>query len=185
MPTSDPGFRRHHIRIYHHRILRLQKSWDGHLHPRRQKQRSSPDRLAKRHLPSRPMLPYVCSIPRTPAKSNIPSIVLSLDVMDISGEVQRDITHQILKVRLDQSGEQIPDSHSADPRNDLDRLNEQRSADYCGSCYGGLATNPSGCCNTCDEVRQAYINRGWSFSTPEAVTQVGAFPAYILCESRF
>jgi endoplasmic reticulum-Golgi intermediate compartment protein 3 len=95
--------------------------------------------------------------------------------MDVTGEVQRDITHQILKVRLDQNQEQIPNSHSADPRNDLDRLNEQRSSDYCGSCYGGLPATTNGCCNTCDEVRQAYINRGWSFSTPEAIAQVGAF----------
>jgi len=101
----------------------------------------------------------------------VPCFLLSLDVTDVSGEVQRDITHQILKVRLDQDGVQIPDSHSADPRNDLDRLNEQRSSDYCGSCYGGLATKDHGCCNTCDEVRQAYINRGWSFSSPESISQ--------------
>jgi len=101
----------------------------------------------------------------------VPCYLLSLDVMDVSGEVQRDITHQIIKVRLDQSGVQIPDSHSADPRNDLDRLNEQRTADYCGSCYGGLTTSENGCCNTCDEVRQAYTHRGWSFHSPESITQ--------------
>ena len=95
--------------------------------------------------------------------------------MDVSGEVQRDITHQIVKVRLDQNGVQIPDSQSADPRNELDRLNEQRSSDYCGSCYGGLAKDANGCCNTCDDVRQAYINRGWSFHAPESITQVGTF----------
>lgn len=109
-----------------------------------------------------------------PTEINI-SLVLSLDVMDVSGEVQRDITHQIVKVRLDQHGVVIPNSHSVDPRNDLDRLNEQRSADYCGSCYGGLSTNANSCCNTCDEVRQAYINRGWSFNTPESIAQVRAF----------
>jgi len=101
----------------------------------------------------------------------VPCYLLSLDVMDVSGEVQRDITHQIVKVRLDKDGNQIPDSHSADPRNDLDRLNEQRSSDYCGSCYGGLATNKNGCCNTCDEVRQSYVNRGWSFNSPESIAQ--------------
>jgi hypothetical protein len=101
----------------------------------------------------------------------VPCYLLSLDVMDVSGEVQRDITHQIVKVRLDQKGVQIPDSHSADPRNDLDRLNEQRSADYCGSCYGGLAVSKNGCCNNCDDVRQSYINRGWSFNAPESIAQ--------------
>lgn len=128
------------------------------------------------------MLPYVCSRPRALAKNNISPIVLSLDVMDISGEVQRDITHQILKVRLDKNGVQIPDSASADPRNDLDRLNEQRSSDYCGSCYGGLPVNPNGCCNTCDEVRQAYINRGWSFHAPDTIAQVRTFPPHTFSE---
>lgn len=106
--------------------------------------------------------------------------------MDVSGEVQRDITHQILKVRLDQDGVLIPDSHSADPRNDLDRLNEQRSSDYCGSCYGGIPSAENGCCNTCDEVRQSYVNRGWSFNAPESITQVGTFSrAHSLRTSEF
>jgi len=101
----------------------------------------------------------------------VPCYLLSLDVMDVSGDVQRDVTHQILKVRLDQNANLIPNSESADPRNDLDRLNEQRSSEYCGSCYGGLATTKNGCCNTCEEVRQAYINRGWSFHAPESIAQ--------------
>lgn len=44
-----------------------------------------------------------------------------------------------------------------------------------GSCYGGTpptdGPNP-GCCNTCDEVREAYVRRGWSFVNPDAVEQV-------------
>ena len=175
VPTSDPGRCCYHLRLYDCRVPRLQKGRDGYLHRRRQKQRSSIDRLAKCYLPSCSLLSYVCSRPRMPAGIDIPSIVLSLDVMDVSGELQRDVTHQILKVRLDQSGNHIPDSHSADPRNDLDRLNEQRSSDYCGSCYGGLPTKTNGCCNTCDDVRQAYINRGWSFNSPESIAQVGTF----------
>lgn len=92
--------------------------------------------------------------------------------MDVTGEVQRDITHQIIKTRIDPKGVPIPNSHSADPRNDLDRLNEARSGDYCGSCYGGLPAGDTGCCNTCDQVREAYINRGWSFAKPDSIEQV-------------
>jgi len=29
----------------------------------------------------------------------------------------------------------------------------------------------SGCCNTCEDVRTAYVNRGWSFSNPDAIDQ--------------
>ena len=97
--------------------------------------------------------------------------VLSLDVMDISGENQRDLSHNVIKVRLDQTGAIVPNSYSADLRNDVDKMNEAKTAEYCGSCYGGLEP-PSGCCNSCEDVRQAYVNRGWSFSNPDAIEQV-------------
>lgn len=91
--------------------------------------------------------------------------------MDISGETQRDISHNILKTRLDKKGAVFPTAVIADLRNDLDKMNEQKAADYCGSCYGGLEPE-GGCCNTCEDVRQAYVNRGWSFANPDAIEQV-------------
>ncbi|KAJ7600844.1 Sec1-like protein [Mycena floridula] len=100
----------------------------------------------------------------------VPCYLLSLDVMDISGETQRDISHNILKTRLDKKGIAFPTAVSADLRNDLDKMNELKAADYCGSCYGGLEPE-GGCCNTCEDVRQAYVNRGWSFSNPDAIEQ--------------
>lgn len=99
------------------------------------------------------------------------SSVVSVDIMDISGELQRDLSHNILKTRLDQAGNHIPSSYTTDLRNDLDKMHDSKSDKYCGSCFGGLEP-PSGCCNTCDEVRQAYVNRGWSFSQPELIEQV-------------
>ncbi|CAL1712701.1 unnamed protein product [Somion occarium] len=100
----------------------------------------------------------------------VPCYLLSLDVMDISGETQTDISHNIIKSRLDAQGVPVPNSHTTDLRNDIDRLNEQRQNGYCGSCYGGVEPE-GGCCNTCEDVRQAYVNRGWSFSQPDAVEQ--------------
>lgn len=91
--------------------------------------------------------------------------------MDISGETQTDVSHNIMKSRLNENGSPIPNSVSSELRNDIDRLNEQRQNGYCGSCYGGLEPE-TGCCNTCEEVRMAYINRGWSFSNPDSVEQV-------------
>lgn len=97
--------------------------------------------------------------------------VLSLDLTDISGEQQRDMSHNILKVRLDQFGREVPNSHSGELRNQLDVINDQKQkTDYCGSCYGGLEP-ANGCCNSCEEVRMAYVNRGWSFSDPDAIEQ--------------
>ncbi|KAI0771208.1 Sec1-like protein [Trametes elegans] len=100
----------------------------------------------------------------------VPCYLLSLDVMDISGETQSDITHNILKTRLDERGVPVPNSVITELQNDLDRINGQRQGGYCGSCYGGVEPE-GGCCNSCEDVRQAYINRGWSFSRPEAVEQ--------------
>lgn len=43
--------------------------------------------------------------------------------------------------------------------------------DYCGDC-GGASKPASGCCNTCEDVRQAYVRSGWAFSRPEGIEQV-------------
>ncbi|KAI0310191.1 Sec1 family-domain-containing protein [Amylostereum chailletii] len=100
----------------------------------------------------------------------VPCYLLSLDVMDISGESQRDISHHVLKTRLTSTGAVVPNSQVAELRNEIDKLNEQRADGYCGSCYGGVAP-ASGCCNTCDSVREAYVAKGWSFSNPGAIEQ--------------
>ena len=107
--------------------------------------------------------------PRRACADNV--TVLSLDVMDISGETQSDITHNIHKTRLDERGVPVPNSIVKGLQNDLDKINSQRENGYCGSCYGGLEPE-SGCCNTCEDVRQAYVNRGWSFNNPDAIEQV-------------
>ncbi|KAF8160191.1 Sec1-like protein [Pholiota molesta] len=101
----------------------------------------------------------------------VPCYLVSVDVMDISGEQQRDISHNVLKSRLDSNGVTLtaPNSFDGELRNDLDKMNDVKK-EGCGSCYGGLEPE-SGCCNTCEEVRQAYINRGWSFANPDAIEQ--------------
>ncbi|KAI5118701.1 hypothetical protein M0805_003357 [Coniferiporia weirii] len=100
----------------------------------------------------------------------VPCYLLSLDVMDISGEQQRDLSHNIQKTRLDEAGKLIPEARSAELRNKLDVMNDQTKEGYCGSCYGGVAPE-GGCCNTCEEVRAAYVNKGWSFGNPDSIEQ--------------
>lgn len=46
--------------------------------------------------------------------------------------------------------------------------------DYCGDCFGAPAPSNAqkpGCCNTCDEVRDAYASISWSFGRGEGVEQ--------------
>ena len=46
--------------------------------------------------------------------------------------------------------------------------------DYCGSCYGvaplPTASKPN-CCNTCEEVREAYAAASWAFGRGDNVEQ--------------
>lgn len=100
----------------------------------------------------------------------VPCYLLSIDVMDISGAAQRDVTHNIRKTRLTDAGVPVPNASSGELRNELDKLNEQNAQGYCGSCYGGTPPE-GGCCNTCDQVRQAYVEKGWSFTNPDGIEQ--------------
>lgn len=103
--------------------------------------------------------------------------VLSLDAMDVSGELQIDIDHDVFKKRLDLEGRAI----SGFERDSLGRekavdpsavvaASEPVPANYCGSCYGS-ESSPNECCNTCDQVRDAYRKKGWAFVQHEGIEQ--------------
>ncbi|KAI9931618.1 hypothetical protein ASPWEDRAFT_151061 [Aspergillus wentii DTO 134E9] len=105
----------------------------------------------------------------------LPCELLTLDVMDVSGEQQVGVAHGVNKVRL---------SSQADGGRVLDiqalELHSQQEAakhldpNYCGEC-GGAPVPPGvikeGCCNTCDEVREAYAQKQWSFGKGENIEQ--------------
>jgi len=105
----------------------------------------------------------------------IPCELLTLDVMDVSGEQQHGVQHGIAKVRLrpeSEGGGEI-DSKALALHAHEDEASHL-SPDYCGPCYG--APSPSdaikeGCCNTCDEVREAYAQASWAFGRGENVEQ--------------
>ncbi|KAF2857420.1 DUF1692-domain-containing protein [Piedraia hortae CBS 480.64] len=105
----------------------------------------------------------------------IPCELLSLDVMDVSGEVQNGVMHGIKNVRLRperEGGGEISSSalllgYPEDPP-------QHKDPNYCGECYGRPAppnAEKPGCCNTCAEVREAYANGGWAFGRGENVEQ--------------
>lgn len=105
----------------------------------------------------------------------IPCELLTLDVMDVSGEVQTGVIHGIEKVRLSpesEGGREI--SKAALELSKADEPAIHLAPDYCGECYGAEApadaTKP-GCCNTCKEVRDAYAAKQWSFGRGEGVEQ--------------
>lgn len=103
----------------------------------------------------------------------MPCELLTLDVMDVSGEQQHGVKHGVNKVRLQplKKGGGVIDMKSLALHDDSAL---HLDPDYCGDCYG--ATSPSnaikpGCCNTCDEVREAYAEKSWAFGRGENVEQ--------------
>lgn len=105
--------------------------------------------------------------------SNSFIIVLNLDVTDVTGRVSHEFSHAITKIRLDPKG-LVPihdGKYNNELKNDVDRIVEQVAPDYCGSCYGGELPE-SGCCNTCEDVRKSYLDRGWAFGNPDLFSQV-------------
>ncbi|CAA9957751.1 Endoplasmic reticulum-Golgi intermediate compartment protein [Pyrenophora teres f. maculata] len=107
------------------------------------------------------------SFPRMPCE------LLTLDVMDVSGELQMGVTHGINKVRLSPEA----DGSKAIEIKAVDLHTDEAShlaPDYCGQCYGAPAPSNAKkptCCNTCDEVRDAYASVSWSFGRGEGVEQ--------------
>ncbi|OAV98407.1 hypothetical protein PTTG_05555 [Puccinia triticina 1-1 BBBD Race 1] len=100
----------------------------------------------------------------------VPCYLLSVDVMDISGEHQNDVAHDLAKTRLDLDGVPLSANTTQKLQGELESIIASRAKDYCGSCYGG-EPGPSGCCNSCEEVRESYVRRGWSFNNPDGIEQ--------------
>ncbi|XP_053683376.1 endoplasmic reticulum-Golgi intermediate compartment protein 3 [Sabethes cyaneus] len=99
---------------------------------------------------------------------NIPRIscdYVSLDAQDATGEQHLHIEHDIYKRRLDLNGQPIEkpkkEDISAPPNKSNESIVSSTTEKACGSCYGA-ETNTTKCCNTCQDVIDAYRNRQWN-----------------------
>ncbi|KAJ1824719.1 ER-derived vesicles protein erv46 [Coemansia sp. RSA 2671] len=98
-----------------------------------------------------------------------PCMILGLDVMDSSGEQQVSLFQHMAKTRLSKDGSVIGLDESAKPTVPAVPAGKDGKP-YCGSCYGGVEPE-NGCCNSCDDVHQAYKRRGWAFTDPDSIEQ--------------
>jgi len=110
---------------------------------------------------------------------NVACDVLTLDVMDGFGESQVNVEHNIHKRRLDRQGNDLNSvqketriGHETDEEvaQVKDALEKKKEENYCGSCYGAESVEGQ-CCNTCDDVKNAYRTKGWALSTHTHVEQ--------------
>lgn len=114
--------------------------------------------------------------------TSISCSMLAVDAFDDRGMSQVDAVHEIYKHRLSPEGEKVGSAEQADLGHTL--LNEaqleniaketlemkekaKEAIGVCGKCYG--AGRPGQCCNTCQDVKDAYERLGWHFKAQGVV----------------
>ncbi|XP_057976642.1 uncharacterized protein LOC131163855 [Malania oleifera] len=106
----------------------------------------------------------------------IPCTILSLDAMDISGEQHFDIRHDITKKRIDAHGNVIEVRQDGIGTPKIEKPLQrhggrlEHNETYCGSCFGAEVSDDD-CCNTCEEVREAYRKKGWALTNVDLIDQ--------------
>lgn len=109
---------------------------------------------------------------------------LSIDAIDSSGDQHININHNIFKRRLDKDTLNPIEDATRDTSIDVKKQQKDEFLKRvqpsttttpldplrCESCYG--AESPfRNCCNTCDEVRQAYSEKGWAIRDYNTIIQ--------------
>lgn len=107
---------------------------------------------------------------------HIPCGVLTLDLMDLSGDLHLDVLQSGFTLqRVLQLGEHIIDDLPV--QLGVEKWKEildgsKTPSDQCGSCYGAVdQSNNQYCCNSCADVRLAYAVTGWAFYDGENIAQ--------------
>ncbi|KAL9187323.1 hypothetical protein ACHAXT_001426 [Thalassiosira profunda] len=94
---------------------------------------------------------------------------LHLDVIDVAGDSQLEISDKMFKQRLNLNGRPKPQEKisaeanikAEEDRRQRDLLKKEVPDDYCGPCYGAHEEEGD-CCNTCDEVLAKYKKKRWN-----------------------
>ncbi|KAI7871534.1 endoplasmic reticulum vesicle transporter-domain-containing protein [Spinellus fusiger] len=102
----------------------------------------------------------------------MPCHMLSVDIMDDSGDHISGYTHDVYKVRLDLMGVELTSEKEKTLGDNTQKVGKVlQEFNPCGSCYGATSPRGDNCCNTCEEVRTAYVNMGWGLGDPDKIDQ--------------
>jgi endoplasmic reticulum-Golgi intermediate compartment protein 3 len=92
---------------------------------------------------------------------------LHIDIMDIAGDSHLGVDDSMVKKRLNMKGLMLGKEETVDVNKhqqiNLEKqivLKEEVPENYCGPCYGAHE-NERQCCNTCDELIDAYKLKRW------------------------
>lgn len=93
-----------------------------------------------------------------------------IDAWDIEGNQQVNYRNEVHLQRIDENGLAIGGNNWMTMKKrqmkgrekDLQKKMREESPSYCGSCYGAGAKGQ--CCNTCDDVIEAFKAKGWSLA---------------------
>lgn len=110
---------------------------------------------------------------------HVPCGVLTMDILDLTGDLHVDIFSLGFEVfRLTSNGEvkdDLPVLLGADRVDDVCRGLTEAEAQAnapCGLCYGALDQSANQhCCNTCEAVRMAYAVKQWGFYDGAEIAQ--------------
>ena len=89
--------------------------------------------------------------------------ITSVDILTKSGESMIDIEKNVKKIRLDKYGNELSEEQLKKVEAEKDIATHQKK-DTCPSCLGAESAKRK-CCYTCDDVVEAYREKGWRADT--------------------
>uniref|UniRef100_A0A6B2L6T7 Endoplasmic reticulum vesicle transporter C-terminal domain-containing protein n=1 Tax=Arcella intermedia TaxID=1963864 RepID=A0A6B2L6T7_9EUKA len=96
----------------------------------------------------------------------LPCAFISVNAMDKTGGHQLNIHHNVYTTRIDKTGNPLNPQEKEEIGEDKYSqdiyLGDSATDIKCGSCYGA-ETEQVPCCNSCDEIQEAYRKKGWAF----------------------
>lgn len=105
--------------------------------------------------------------------------VLTLDIVDEAGDLQLDLLDSgFTKTRVSQDGIDLS-TENYEMGTELKPKKIDYGANYCGSCYGSrdqtmndhVSIEHRVCCQTCEDVHDAYIEAEWAFYDGKNIDQ--------------